>query len=52
MRMEAEMNDVACPWCEAPIALHVVADEQTCRECGTTWTYEDDDAVVEPPLAA
>lgn len=38
------MNDVTCPWCETDLVLRVVGDEQTCPECGTTWSYEDDEA--------
>lgn len=46
-----EMNDTSCPWCEADLVLRVIDDEQTCPECGTTWSYEDEHA-VELPLAA
>jgi predicted RNA-binding Zn-ribbon protein involved in translation (DUF1610 family) len=51
MEESFEMNEMSCPWCEADIVLRVVADEQSCPECGTTWTYEDEPA-VELPLAA
>jgi len=36
------MIDLSCPWCEAQLGvpLEVEADEQTCPECLTTWTYE------------
>ncbi len=43
IQQEANMNDVACPWCEAELVLKVVGDEQTCDECGTTWSYEDEE---------
>jgi len=46
-----EMNDINCPWCEADLALHVVSDEQTCSQCGTRWSYEDEPA-DELPIAA
>jgi RNase P subunit RPR2 len=51
IELEAEMNDVTCPWCETNLVLSVDADEQTCEECGTTWTYEEEE-VFELPLAA
>jgi predicted RNA-binding Zn-ribbon protein involved in translation (DUF1610 family) len=51
MEESFEMNEMSCPWCEADIVLRVVADEQSCPECGTTWTYEDEPAVM-LPLAA
>jgi hypothetical protein len=38
------MNELSCPWCETELMLCVVGDEQTCPECGTTWSYEDEDA--------
>jgi hypothetical protein len=47
-----EMNDTTCPWCEAELVLRVVGDEQSCPECGTTWSYEDEVSEVELPLAA
>jgi transposase-like protein len=46
-----EMNDMSCPWCEADLVLRVISDEQTCAECGTSWSYEDETA-DELPLAA
>jgi predicted RNA-binding Zn-ribbon protein involved in translation (DUF1610 family) len=48
---ETEMNDHSCPWCEADLILHLLSDEQTCPECGTTWSY-DEDETGELPLAA
>jgi hypothetical protein len=45
------MNDACCPWCDAELVLRLVADEQTCHECGTTWSYEDD-VVEELAMAA
>jgi len=45
------MNDTTCPWCETDLVLHLVSDEQTCAECGTTWSYEDEE-VDALPLAA
>jgi len=48
---EDAVNDISCPWCEADLMLRVVADEQTCPECGTTWSYEDD-AEDSLPIAA
>ena len=36
------MNDLRCPWCETDLILHLVSDEQTCPECGTTWSYEEE----------
>ena len=44
------MSDERCPWCEAELVLRVVTDEDTCPECGTTWSYED--AEVDLALAA
>jgi hypothetical protein len=38
------MNDTTCPWCETELVLHLVGDEQTCGDCGTTWFYEDEEA--------
>jgi ribosomal protein L37AE/L43A len=46
-----EMNDMSCPWCEADLVLRVISDEQTCAECGTSWSFEDETA-EELPLAA
>ena len=44
-----------CPWCEATllVELRVVTDDdsQTCPECLTTWTFEDE-PVYELALAA
>ena len=51
MEESFEMNDMSCPWCEAHLVLRLVEDEQTCPECGTTWSYEDEPA-DELPLAA
>lgn len=51
IELEAEMSDLTCPWCETDLVLSVVADEQTCAECGTTWSYEEDET-VELALAA
>jgi ribosomal protein L37AE/L43A len=45
------VNDITCPWCEAELVLRVATDEQSCPECGTTWSYEDED-VEELALAA
>ena len=46
------MNDnLSCPWCETDPILRIVADEQTCPECGTTWMYEDEPG-IDLPLAA
>ena len=40
------MIEQSCPWCEATIhvELRVVtdADAQTCPECLTTWSFEDE----------
>jgi len=49
---EVAMNDTTCPWCEAELVLRVVGDEQSCPECGTTWSYEDERDVDELLLAA
>ena len=49
---EDAMNDTTCPWCEAELVLRVVGDEQSCPECGTTWSYEDERDVDELLLAA
>jgi Zn-finger nucleic acid-binding protein len=46
------MSDMSCPWCEADLVLRVVDDEQTCPECGTTWSYEDEAAEIELLIAA
>src|SRR3954471_14291128 len=46
-----EMNDINCPWCEADLALHFAGDEQTCSQCATRWSYEEEQ-VDELPLAA
>ena len=47
--------DQSCPWCEAKLSveLRVVTDDdsQTCPECLTTWTFEDE-PVYELALAA
>lgn len=52
IELEAEMNDVTCPWCATELVLRVVGDEQTCTDCGTTWRYEDEAEDVELALAA
>jgi RNase P subunit RPR2 len=52
IELEAEMNDVTCPWCATELVLRVVGDEQTCTDCGTTWRYEDEAEGVELALAA
>ena len=49
---EDAMNDTTCPWCEAELVLRVVGEEQSCPECGTTWSYEDERDVDELLLAA
>jgi len=46
------MNDTTCPWCEAELVLRVVGEEQSCPECGTTWSYEDETEVDAHLLAA
>jgi ribosomal protein L37AE/L43A len=51
LKERSEMNDSNCPWCEADLVLRVVSDVQSCQECGTTWSYEDEIA-DELPLAA
>ncbi|HEY7024910.1 MAG TPA: hypothetical protein VH371_08125 [Candidatus Limnocylindrales bacterium] len=51
IELEAEMNDATCPWCEADLMLQLVDEDQTCDECGTTWSYEDDGS-ESLPLAA
>lgn len=35
------MFDLSCPWCETElaVALDVEAEEQTCLECLTSWSY-------------
>ena len=45
------MVDVSCPWCEEELGvpLDVQANEQTCPECLTTWSYEQ---AAEVALAA
>lgn len=49
------MVEQQCPWCEASlrIELRVVKDDdaQTCPECLTTWSFEDEPA-YELTLAA
>ena len=39
---QMKVNDTTCPWCEADLVLRRTADEQTCPECGTTWSYEEE----------
>jgi hypothetical protein len=51
LELEAKMNDVTCPWCETELVLRLIGEEQTCVECGTSWTYEDNEE-IELPLAA
>ena len=51
IELEAKMNDFTCPWCETELVLRLIGEEQTCVECGTSWTYEDDEE-IELPLAA
>jgi hypothetical protein len=51
IELETRMNDVTCPWCETELVLRLIGEEQTCVECGTSWTYEDDEK-IELPLAA
>lgn len=46
------MNDTTCPWCEAELVLRVTGAEQSCPECGTTWSYEDETETADLPLAA
>jgi len=38
-----EMVDIKCPWCEAELlaAVDAQAEEQTCPECLTSWSYEE-----------
>lgn len=45
------MFDLSCPWCETELRapLDVEAEEQTCPECLTSWTYEQ---TAEVALAA
>jgi len=49
------MVEQTCPWCEArlKVELRVVTDDEvnTCPECLTTWSLEDEPA-VELALAA
>jgi hypothetical protein len=49
------MAQQTCPWCEASIKveLRVVTDDdaQTCPECLTTWSF-DEEPQVELGLAA
>ena len=46
----AEVVEQKCPWCEAKlkVELRVVTDEDvnTCSECLTTWSFEDEPDVV------
>jgi len=51
IELEAKMNDLVCPWCETELVLRLIGEEQTCLECGTTWSY-DEDAEAELALAA
>jgi uncharacterized Zn finger protein (UPF0148 family) len=39
---EQTMNDMTCPWCETELVLRRAGDEQTCPECGTKWSYEEE----------
>ena len=39
---QSKMNGSTCPWCETNLVLRLTADEQTCPECGTTWSYEEE----------
>jgi len=39
---QTTMNDMTCPWCETELVLRRAGDEQTCPECGTKWTYEEE----------
>ena len=49
------MVEQTCPWCEAKlkVELRVVTEDayQTCAECLTTWSFEDE-PVYELALAA
>ena len=51
----AEVIEQTCPWCEASlkVELRVITDDEsnTCPECLTTWSLEDE-PVVELALAA
>ena len=49
---EVQMNDMTCPWCETDLVLRLVSDEQTCAQCGTTWSYEEEEGTEELLLAA
>jgi hypothetical protein len=50
------MYEISCPWCEIqlPLSFSDTRVEQTCPECSTTWSFEDDltELAVELPLAA
>jgi Zn-finger nucleic acid-binding protein len=37
------MAETSCPWCEAELLVgpDVEAEEQTCPECLTSWSYEE-----------
>ena len=47
------MVDIDCPWCETTLRVDptVTADEGSCPECLTSWSYEDE-AEYELALAA
>ncbi len=49
---DARVSDERCPWCEADFVLRIVDVSQTCSECGTTWSYEDESEDDELALAA
>ena len=48
------MVHMTCPWCEVELPFGDAAVEQTCPECRTTWSYEDEtnQSVIEYALAA
>jgi hypothetical protein len=43
------MIEINCPWCDTALRVPArdEAEEQTCGECLTTWSYES----AEPELA-
>jgi DNA-directed RNA polymerase subunit RPC12/RpoP len=53
LRLEVEMVEIVCLWCEARVELDPgqVEAEVTCPECLTSWLFEDE-REVELALAA
>jgi hypothetical protein len=39
---QAMTAEMICPWCATELVLRDDDQEQTCVECLTTWSYEDE----------